>query len=142
MAEGSTYVTLADLGRWPSSIEEDVPVEGVGTFRVRALSQAEITAIAQRVRKESDEDTYDGGLERQYYVAYGVVQPALGATEDLDAALERARVIGRSVPIFQRLYAKIAELTYSDSTKQLERYFFGIAGSQSDAGGSASGSSS
>lgn len=118
------YVSLDKIEAIPF-LEEDVTVEGVGLFRVRALDQDTIRLISREVKRESggERDQYDGWREQQYYIAFGLVKPDLGARDDLDAALERAQKLGRSRELFKELYDAIIGLTYRKPGEAYKDFF-------------------
>ncbi len=121
--KGNTYVDLAAL-RATRRLEEDVEIEGIGTFRVQALLQEELRLIAKAARDPEAEPNpvtggkQDGNLYRQLEVAYGLVKPDLGAADDIDAALETLREIAIPVMGIAKLSVKIGELTYAEGPQK------------------------
>ena len=137
MSGSNGYFSLADLDRIPR-LEEDIEIEGMGKFRVGALDQETLRRIVEATRVQRSvpdgkggtrvEAETDGNLERQYYVAYGLVSPDLGADADIGAALEKVRILGRNVVALGQLFLRIYQLTFrnpGDAYKDL----FGVAAS-------------
>lgn len=138
MSGSNGYVDLSFIDHL-HVVEDDFEIDGVGKFRVRGLTQENIREITLHAREAVD-STFDGVLERYYYVAIGLVKPDLGSDGDLSLALERARKIGQDKNLFDRIYSKILTLTYRDP-KEAYRDFFASTGSAPSAEGTPSSSS-
>jgi hypothetical protein len=138
MGSGNGYVSL-DALRGLRRLEADVEIEGLGKFRVQALTQEDVGQASRAARL--DGGLVDTNIWRQQHVARGLVQPGLAAlmSEDEDEAL--AVVQAMNPAIVNALEAKITALTYQPPSDAYRS--FGIGGaSNDDSEGTPSGSSS
>lgn len=114
MATANGYVSL-DVLRALRRLEADVQIEGLGMFRVQALTQEDVRLVGQAAKD-------DGNLWRQHQVVRGLIRPDLAAlaADDLDEAVAVVKALHPMV--VDALDRKINELTFmapSDAYRDL-----------------------
>lgn len=111
---GNGYVSLEAL-KGVRRLEDDVEIEGLGKFRVQALTQEELRVIGRATKDADDPSGVDGNLYRQYQVAYGLVNPNIRESEGIDAAVE---MVGAMHPMIAgELQTKIIEMTFRSASE-------------------------
>ena len=129
------YISLEAL-RGVKMPEADVEVDGIGKFRVRALTQEQVR-LANRAARIGGTEGLDGNLWRQHQVAHGLITPDVSslAVSDIDEAITIIQAMHPA--IVQALDTKISEITYVD-TKELKQHLFTMAGSRDESADMAS----
>ncbi len=118
-----TYVDLDKLRNVPR-IEEDVEVEGLGMFRVQAVTHEEArrARMACRIEEGTQIDTT---MLAQYEVAFGTIRPNIAELmNDVDTEHEALETVkGMHPTIVAKLARAIQDLSYIEPSEAYRRFF-------------------